>query len=56
MMLTCSRCGASVPRTESQQTRCQPCEQAVGRLIAADARRRTPRYPARDWTGRVLAR
>ena len=55
MTRTCPRCGQSLPVLEVQQTRCVRCTSEVTQIIAADARRRLPRFPARDLTGRTLA-
>lgn len=49
--MTCSRCGADVPRQTVSQRRCVPCDKAVAAIVAQDAARRTPRYPAKDMSG-----
>jgi exosome complex RNA-binding protein Csl4 len=42
--MTCQRCGDPMERRTILQTRCLRCEAEVARLIAADAKRRTPRW------------
>ena len=51
--MKCSRCGAEIPRTDARQTRCKPCQATVDQLIAADTKRRQPRFAARDLTGNL---
>jgi uncharacterized protein with PIN domain len=55
MTLTCAHCGIRTPRLTIAQTRCPDCQGRVDRQMAADARRRAPRFAARDFTGRLYA-
>lgn len=51
--MTCTRCGDHTPRLTLSQRRCPPCERQVAAIIAADTRRREPRFQAKDlspWT------
>jgi hypothetical protein len=50
-MMRCSRCGLETPRLTVDQRHCPRCRGEVDRLIAADARRREPRFRAKDMTG-----
>lgn len=44
--MRCSRCSEWTERyTVTQTRRCRRCDAEVQRLIAADAQRRTPRFP-----------
>jgi len=52
-MIRCLRCGDETPRRSADQIHCPRCAIEVATLIAADTRRRTPRYPASDRTGLV---
>ena len=47
----CRRCGAWTPRLSADQTHCPTCDREVKALIAADARRRVIRVPAKDFSG-----
>jgi hypothetical protein len=49
----CSRCGQDTPRLTLTQRHCPPCKAQVKALIAADEKRRTPRWPVKDLTGSV---
>jgi uncharacterized protein with PIN domain len=49
--MKCARCGIHTPRLTLAQTRCPECERQVCELMAADARRKTPRFRAKDFTG-----
>ena len=49
-MMTCLRCGDRTPRLTGRQRYCPICEAAVAALLAADARRRMARFPAKDYT------
>lgn len=49
--MTCRRCGAETPRLTLSQTHCPPCQRDVDRLVEQDEKRRTPRFPAKDFTG-----
>lgn len=50
-MMVCSRCGIETARLTLTQRRCPPCEAQVKALIEADAKRRAPRWPAKDLSG-----
>ena len=43
--MKCARCGESTPRLTLTPRRCPPCEAQVKALIAADTKRRAPRWP-----------
>lgn len=48
----CSRCGQPFEMRCPDDRHCQPCAVAVAALIAADAKRRLPRFAvAKDLTG-----
>lgn len=47
----CARCGAEFPVRQVDDRHCPPCEREVLALIAADTRRRQPRFAAKDTTG-----
>lgn len=49
--MTCLRCGERTPRLTLTQVHCPRCEREIAAIVAADAKRRTPRFPARDLTG-----
>ena len=49
-MLTCLRCGDRTPRLTARQVHGPRCEAELAALLAADARRRTARFPAKDFT------
>lgn len=55
MTRKCKRCGLDYTVTVAEQEHCITCGTEVARLIAADERRRWPRFPARDMTGLVTA-
>lgn len=42
--MTCKRCATDTPRLTLTQRYCPPCEREVTERVAADARRRTPRF------------
>lgn len=42
--MKCARCGVETPRLTISQRRCPPCEAQVQALVAADERRRAPRF------------
>ncbi len=48
--MTCRRCGSPTPRLTLTQRYCPPCGVEVAALIASDAKRRAPRFPAKDFT------
>lgn len=54
--MNCKHCGTFTPRVTVTQRYCPPCANEVLRQIAADERRRTPRFPVRDMTTLVLSR
>lgn len=41
----CTRCGDAFEPGALRQTRCAPCETQVAAIVAADAKRRAPRFP-----------
>jgi DNA-directed RNA polymerase subunit RPC12/RpoP len=50
-MMRCLRCGDETPRLTPHQIHCLRCAREVAALIAADERRRTPRFGrAKDLT------
>jgi hypothetical protein len=48
--MKCLRCGAEEPRRTRDQVHCVRCSVEVANIIEADAKRRIPRFPAKDWT------
>lgn len=46
----CTRCGQPFDLRCPDDTRCAPCQREVDRVIAADEKRRTPRFPVKDFT------
>ena len=52
----CLRCAAPFEPASPRQDHCTQCGIEVARLIAADEKRRKPRFAARDFTDRIYAR
>jgi hypothetical protein len=42
--VTCARCGIHTPRLTLAQRYCPPCQREVDAIVAADTRRRMPRF------------
>jgi hypothetical protein len=42
--MTCKRCGETTPRLTLTQTHCPRCQREVEAIVAADTRRRMPRF------------
>lgn len=53
-MPTCRRCGDPFERLTREQVHCIRCGHEVATIIAADERRRTPRFRA-GWSSRRAA-
>lgn len=50
MTFRCHRCGREQVRLTKDQVHCLPCAMDVAERIAADEKRRTPRFPVKDTT------
>jgi hypothetical protein len=44
------RCGDRFEPREARQRDCDRCLREVMAIVNADAKRRLPRFPAKDWT------
>ena len=54
-MFRCLRCGLEEARREARQIHCLRCTAEVTALVESDRKRRLPRFPGKDMTGRVLS-